>query len=176
MGDTKPTSHPSEIKQPDFARYVGVTGRTLFNCRQEGMPHRVQGKEVWYPVPAALDWFYARKYRPDEDDQDGELPKYADSERRKAAADAEISEMRRDQMRGKLITDEEAIAENQAFVETIMSSLRAAPTRHAAEVLNLTAMPPAIAALQNVMEKAIEDARSALTASAETPPEEGKAA
>lgn len=128
------------------------------------MPHRTEGKDVFYPCPAALDWFYARKFKPDVEEDDEDIAKLVDSERRKAAADAEISEMRRDQMRGKLITDVEAAAEVQSFCETIMSSLRAAPSRHAGEVLNLTEPPKAIEALQSIMERAIDEARTAITA------------
>jgi phage terminase Nu1 subunit (DNA packaging protein) len=165
-----------ELTQSDFARAIGVTTRTLFNLRREGMPHRSEGKHVYYPVPAALEWYYARKYRPAEDPADVQLQSLRDSERRKAAADAEIAEMKRDELRGLLIRDEDAAAEVRDFCNTVMASLRTAPTRHAASCLNLPTMPAAIGALQEIMEHVIDEARAVLTAPAPAGPDTGIAA
>jgi len=47
-----------EIRGPLLARLLGVTTRTLLNLRTRGMPHRRDGREVWYPVPACLAWYF----------------------------------------------------------------------------------------------------------------------
>ena len=47
-----------EIRGPLLARLLGVTTRTLHNLRARGMPHRREGREVWYPVPTSLAWYF----------------------------------------------------------------------------------------------------------------------
>ena len=162
---------PNEIGQAELAKVLGITGRQLFNLRKEGMPHRVEGKDIYYPVPATLEWYYARKYQPEDAGDVAGLPKLSESERRRAAADAEVAEMKRDQLRGLLITDEDAAREVQDFCETLMASLRAAPSRHAGKVIGLTTLPAAIGALQEITEAMIDEARTTVQqlSVAETP-------
>lgn len=52
------TAKQQEIRGPLLARLLGVTTRTLHNLRTRGMPHRRDGREVWYPVPTCLAWYF----------------------------------------------------------------------------------------------------------------------
>ena len=91
---------------PDLATLLGVTTRTLFNLRREGMPHRTSGNDVTYPVPAALEWYYRRKFgvaRAEESVDDEEGMKLFEAERRRKVADALTAELKLQEMRGQLV-------------------------------------------------------------------------
>ena len=58
----------NELVGPEMARVLGLKGtRQLHNLRLAGMPARPVGNQVFYPVPAALDWYYRRKLLGDGD-------------------------------------------------------------------------------------------------------------
>lgn len=97
-----------ELPQPQFAKVLGVSGRHLYNLRSEGMPHRLEGNTVWYPMPLANEWYWRRKLSKEaeqhpEDAPDPDRVSYAEADRRKLVAEMERKELEVLQLKGRLV-------------------------------------------------------------------------
>ena len=114
----KSTSGPraGEVAAVDFARKINRQPRSLYALRFEGCPHRLAGGRVYYPMPAALDWFNAnvRPYRkkaggtaPADDAPDS----LRDADRRAKLAEAQRREIEVAKLRGELVSTADVAAE-----------------------------------------------------------------
>ena len=83
------------LNQRDFATVLGLSERQIRkrHAGPDNIPHFRQGVEIRCPVPAALDWFYRRKYG------DGA----ASARARKLAAEARQAELNLAEREGELI-------------------------------------------------------------------------
>lgn len=143
-----------EVSQTELAEFLGLTTRQIRNLDAEGLPHRAEGNRKFYPIPEAVEWYYQGK---------GQPTAIEEAERRKAVADARMSELKVAQLEGKLVPVELHERRVVALLDRIRAPLLNIPGNHAPAVE--AARTPAEA--QSVLERIRDETMYSLVALAE---------
>jgi phage terminase Nu1 subunit (DNA packaging protein) len=98
----------SRLSQKEVAKLLRVEDRTIRNLKEEGIPCHGEGRGIYYVWDEVEPWWFERKMRQLGLKKTGasDIPDLYVSEARKAAADAEIAEMKAETMRGTHVSAE----------------------------------------------------------------------
>jgi phage terminase Nu1 subunit (DNA packaging protein) len=144
-----------------LAEILGLTTRQLTNLVEQGMPREVEGRNVWFDLPSAVQW-YARKLK--EDAREGDEGKKKLSTRR-LELEVQMQEYELAKMQGSVIV----LDYMEQQLSTILQRLRAvslnAPGKHAPAMVGLRS----IAEAQTRLESLSIDLISALSETADDP-------
>ena len=92
----------ARLSQKELAQLLRVEDRTVRNLKDEKIPVHGEGRGMYYVWDEVEPWWFDRRSRQAGLKRTADLgiPEIAISEARKAAADAEIAEMKAETMRG----------------------------------------------------------------------------
>jgi phage terminase Nu1 subunit (DNA packaging protein) len=88
------------VPQSAVAALFGVDVRTIRNWVDAGMPHRIASGRPAYLLSEVIPW---RREQDKREARVSAAPDLAEEQARKMRADADLSELKRDQMRGDLV-------------------------------------------------------------------------
>lgn len=108
------------VSLTDIMKLFGVSDETIRLWRADGMPHRVVNGHPRFKPAECVAWRRERD-REEQRRKDAEGEGIEDAQRRKAQADADLAEIKRDQLRGRL-TDNDATLR---LIDRICHSVRA---------------------------------------------------
>lgn len=130
---------------------------------QAGLPRKGEGNEARYVWPLIQRWYMDWKF---EEGRRSVRPEdYEEAKARKMMAEAELAELDLAIRRGELMTV--AVAEKriaEAF-DRVAAQLKAAPTRHAHDIIGIQTLPEAEAR----MKRALSETQSELAAAEDVP-------
>jgi phage terminase Nu1 subunit (DNA packaging protein) len=140
------------LSSKDLQDHYGVDARTVTNWINEtpGCPHRMESRRRWFDSVEVAAWYADRAVRKAPPPKPLDL---ADAQKRRAAAEAEMAEMERDQMRGELVSADIAREEMGHIATTLRAQLMAIPGRYAARTVGLGTLPES----QRAWDTAIRD-------------------
>jgi phage terminase Nu1 subunit (DNA packaging protein) len=134
---------------PEIMKLFDVSDVTIDNWRADGMPHQKVNGRLRFKPHECVAWRRA-KDREEQRKKDSDAEGVEASLRRKAAADADLAELKRDQMRGELVP----VADYRREVERLCSMVRARVLsvrgRWAPRVIGLSGMAEATAVLDEL--------------------------
>jgi hypothetical protein len=161
-------SQPAAIRWVSLAQLASETGfseRMLQYIRTQEpgcLTTRQQGQRIEYQQP---DCAVALRQRERKDAEAKARPSnLAESEQRKAAADAEMAEVRLAKLRGELAPRAEFAAAFERLFGAVRQELQALPTRHGPRVVGLTQPAEAVAALREMVADVLAGLSSAVDA------------
>jgi phage terminase Nu1 subunit (DNA packaging protein) len=108
------------VSLTEIAAVFDVDPDTIGNWRDAGMPNRVTNGRPRFKLTECVLWRREQDKR-DQKRKDTDSEGIDASLKRKAAADADLAEIKRDQMRGELV----AVAEVRREMETLCRLVRA---------------------------------------------------
>lgn len=147
-----------KLSQGEVAELLHLSTRQVRNLEAEGMPVHSRAGKKWYVWREVLEWDRQRKEDAAKEAAKEEKPaSYWDAERRKAIADADLAELKLQQLRRTLISEEDAVAEITRFCERVRALILAMRSKHQAEILNLQTIPDAGRALERIAAALLAD-------------------
>lgn len=140
---------PIELNQTELATMLGLTTRQIRNLEIAGMPHGAEKNSKRYPLPDALDWYYSRKYTPDEPTT------MEEAKLRKLSAEADMAQLELAEMRRELWRVSDSADELGRALEQVDAALRNAPSRYAPDLAQVADLkvPKAQRFLADVIER-----------------------
>lgn len=123
------------LTQPELATLLCVDARTLRNAAKEGMPSHGSGRALSYVWSEVFPWWVSRQTklalggRATGAGTKSEIKSLAESERIRAAAEAEMAEMKAEKMKGTLLDREETKKAWAEFILQVRSALLGMPDR-----------------------------------------------
>lgn len=160
---------PESVTGEQLGELVNRTARTLFNYQKEGIPHQADGKAMRYPLVPAVRWCVEKFLR---ERGEGEAP--GDGKALSVAKQKELEDLMR--ARAQRVNAELDLAERQgrtvtvsymaAFCEelfgAVMAVIQNAPGDCGDELVGLTSVAKARAAVRKALDPAVAKLRAAL--------------
>jgi len=133
----------AKLSQKELAKLLRVEDRTVRNLKEEKIPCHGEGRGMYYVWDEVEPWWFDRRARAIglKKTEGAGVPDIFVSEARKAAADAEIAEMKAETMKGGLL---EAAAVEAVWAEHIAiakGKLRAMTPRIAVQLMDGMTVP-----------------------------------
>lgn len=149
---------------------LGLADRTFARWVAKGLPRKGEGKREFYPWPEIQRWLLDHVR---EEGRESVRPEdYEDAKARKMMAEAELAELDLAIRRRELMTvDEGQKALSEAF-DRIAAQLKAAPTRHAHDLVGIQTLPEAEARLKRITAEMMGDLAAAEDVPADAEPDE----
>ena len=141
---------PKLLTQVELAREFKKSRETIRLWAKAGMPSRRGG----YVLADCIEW---REAQIREEAKSGETPDEAKERARKMAADADISELKRDELRGALVQGDQVDRTWERTLGVLDSRMTAARGKWAPKLIGLASMAESTA----VMDALISDLRAA---------------
>ncbi len=115
----------SRLSQKELASLLLVEDRTVRNLKDEGVPCHGEGRGRYYVWAEVEPWWFQRRARlvANRRNLGGDIPDLLESEARKAAADAEMAEMKAATMRGGLLERDSVLKVWQKHIGTARAKL-----------------------------------------------------
>lgn len=135
-------SKAREVNQTEFAALVGLSTRQVRNLEAEGLPHRADGNAKLYPLPDALDWYYARKYEPEAPSERKE------ADLRKLNAEAKLKEIEVAKAAGELVPLDQYTSELGLVLDKVRAKLQNVPGTWAPALVGCKTIPEALTRLR----------------------------
>jgi phage terminase Nu1 subunit (DNA packaging protein) len=126
------------LSQKDVAKLLRVEDRTVRNLKDESIPCHGEGRGMYYVWDEVEPWWYERRLRLAgmKKTGDASVPILAVSEARKAAADAEMAEMKAETMRGSHVNAAAMDVIYSAHVASAKSKLLAMSPRVSVQLVD----------------------------------------
>lgn len=129
----KPSGAVLEVSQREIAEIIGVSVRQVRYLMDDGLPAVARNGDRVFPVPAAVQWYLARKVteakRAAADD-----PLEA-AKIRKMTADADRAELETEKLRAEVVTVDYMAKELDRTLQHLRGMCLAFPGRHAPELV-----------------------------------------
>ena len=134
-----------KLSQTDVAGLLNLSTRQVRNLETEGLPVHSRAGKKWYVWREVLEWDRQRKEAQAREatKPDDKPDSLWEAERRKAVADADMSELKVEQLRRTLIAEEDAVAEITRFCERVRAVILSMRSRYQGELLNIKTIPEA---------------------------------
>lgn len=119
----------AQVTGQQLADLLGVSRRQISRYASEGMPYAGEGVRRRYPWPECRIWYNAqvKEQARAEAARKPAIEHMHEAERRKAAADAEIAELRLAKLRGELVPLVDVEAELRDILARVKARLRQHP-------------------------------------------------
>jgi phage terminase Nu1 subunit (DNA packaging protein) len=115
------------LSQTDFAKFMGLTTRTLRNLEQKGMPHEARANQKFYPLPDAVQWYVNAKIEEEREKHRGDERDRLELER--LAHQNREAKVRADLAAGSAVLVEEVAAAWADGCGALVAEIRRMPTR-----------------------------------------------
>lgn len=145
-----------EVSQVELSGIIGITTRQIHNLEREGLPHRAERRNKYYPLPGAVEWYMRRKQ--DEARAETESTDFEEARARREAARARLAELEVARVEGKLIPRD--VVENvygDRLLDVVRSSLLNMPGRWGAQVVGIESPREGQALLKRVSSEILEE-------------------
>jgi len=157
------------LTRPQARAALGDLSEAAFTrLQQQGLPQKGDGRRARYEWPRIQRWYMDWKF--EQGRQSVRPEDYEDAKARKMMAEAELAELDLAIKRRELMTVEEGQkALGEAF-DRIAAQLKAAPTRHAHDLVGIQTLPEAEARFKRITAQMMTELASAddVPADAET--------
>lgn len=167
------------VSREEIAEILGVDVRTITNYvrAHSDFPNRVDGKNRRFPVARCVAWKIDHDVASAIAAMAPPAPQtLIDAEKRKAIADAELSELKVQQMRAEVVPIADSIREVERAFSAVRSRLMSVPGEYAPRFLNLTSMPAAVMQLRDLAATVIAELPAAVSLlEEEIEPDDGSA-
>lgn len=135
------------VTQGEFAKAVGKTPQTIADAMREGLPHEKEARNrVAIPVIDGVQWWIRNK-----------LNQAVKSKDRQADADADISEMKRDQLAGSLVEVAAVQAEWAAHIGNARARLLQLPSKVAVRMEDSMSIGEREAVVRELVHEALSE-------------------
>lgn len=128
-----------KVTGTELAELLGVAPRSISRFVADGMPYKGEAQKRRYPWPECRTWYNERvaKLAKAEVERKPEIDSLHEAEKRKAAADAEMAELKLAKLRGELVAVDDFEAELRDILEKVKARIRQHPVcgKHYAEIL-----------------------------------------
>lgn len=124
---------PETVNRPEIARLLGVDERSITNYRQEGIPVRVRGKSVDYPVVQCIAWYIDRER--DAARKGKGLNELDQARSRKTLAEAQLAETKLAEAEGNLIPIEMHEKRIGDICDRLRNTLTTVPSKYLSRIL-----------------------------------------
>lgn len=138
---------------------LGLADRTFARWVAKGLPRKGEGKREVYPWPEIQRWLLDHVR---EEGRESVRPQdYEDAKARKMMAEAELAEYDVAIKRKELMTVEEGQKALADAFDRVAAQLKAAPTRHAHDLVGIQTLPEAEARFKRITAQMMADLASA---------------
>jgi len=129
----------------ELTELLAVNDETVRLWRQKGCPHQVERNRPRFVVAKVVGWLREQERRA------AEPTSLAESEERKAKADAQLAELKLERERGLVVPVDEAASIVEAMLGQLRSTLLTVPQRVAPRLVGLTSLGQATVVLEQVI-------------------------
>lgn len=134
----------ARILAKELAALYAVEYRTVQNWVAAGCPHRKRSRRLEFLLSEVVPW---RRDQDKRESRGGDAPDLAQEQARKTRADADLSELKVQKMRGSLIAASDVEHEMERLCNVLRARVLSVRGRWAPKVLGLTSMAEATSTL-----------------------------